>query len=280
MALINRNLKKYFRNKATVLYSLLGVFIIIGLYALFLGNMMIDFANSFAGDEARFFIDSWIMSGVIIVSTVTTTLGAYSTMVMDHEKHIDRDFLVSPMKRSKIILSYTISAFIIGTIMSLITLFAGELYILLHGSLLSFIGFLKAFGVILLSVGANSAIFYFCMLFIKTENALSAISIVVGSLVGFLTGIYISIGSLPTSIQTVVKLFPPSHAAVLMRQIFISEVFPLDQIPSYTLQYLGIEFAYDGGIITTPIHLLVLFSCMIVFYLVSLIVVSKRKEKK
>ncbi len=36
---IKRNLKVFFRDRAAVLFSLLAVFIIIGLYALFLGDV-------------------------------------------------------------------------------------------------------------------------------------------------------------------------------------------------------------------------------------------------
>ena len=38
--LIKRNLLIFFRQKSSVFFSLLGVFVIIGLYALFLGDMM------------------------------------------------------------------------------------------------------------------------------------------------------------------------------------------------------------------------------------------------
>lgn len=40
ISLIKRNLKLFFRDKTSVFFSLLAVFIIIGLYVLFLGNMM------------------------------------------------------------------------------------------------------------------------------------------------------------------------------------------------------------------------------------------------
>lgn len=40
LALVKRNIKIYFRNKGAWLASLLTVFIIIGLYALFLGDQL------------------------------------------------------------------------------------------------------------------------------------------------------------------------------------------------------------------------------------------------
>lgn len=40
--LIKRNLKIFFRDKSAVLFSLLAIFIIIALYAVFLGDVWLD----------------------------------------------------------------------------------------------------------------------------------------------------------------------------------------------------------------------------------------------
>jgi multidrug/hemolysin transport system permease protein len=42
IAFMNRNLKIFFKDKSAVFFSLLAVFIIIGLYALFLGETWTD----------------------------------------------------------------------------------------------------------------------------------------------------------------------------------------------------------------------------------------------
>ncbi|HOO43971.1 MAG TPA: ABC transporter permease, partial [Bacillota bacterium] len=74
--LIKRNLRLYFRDKATVFFSMLGVFIIILLYLTFLGDMMVSYAvdefEGVPGIDIRFMMDSWIMAGVISVATITT----------------------------------------------------------------------------------------------------------------------------------------------------------------------------------------------------------------
>lgn len=46
--------------------------IIIGLYALFLGNIMVKDLQNLAGEGARFLTDNWIMAGVLSVTTFTT----------------------------------------------------------------------------------------------------------------------------------------------------------------------------------------------------------------
>nr|NLJ02159.1 ABC transporter permease [Bacillota bacterium] len=69
-----RNLKLFFRDRASVFFSLLAVFIIIGLYVLFLGDMVMMDLEGIPG--ARFLMDSWIMAGLMAVTSVTTTMGA------------------------------------------------------------------------------------------------------------------------------------------------------------------------------------------------------------
>jgi len=280
LALIKRNLKSYFRDRATVFFSLLGALIIILLYVLFLGNLIEGSASQFAGDDARFLIDTWIMGGVITASSVTTTLGAYSMMVQDQEKKTIRDFYASPLKSSSLILSYLISAMLIGLIMSVFTLVLAQFYILLHGSMLSLLSVLKVLGVIILSVLASSSMIFFFMMFVKSSNAMSAISITMGTFVGFLTGVYLPIGQLPASVQSVVKAFPPSHAAVLLRQIMMNEAMPLEQVPSEFKSFLGVQFTTGTTIMSVPLHLLVLIGTAVVFFILSMIVIKFKKEKE
>ena len=76
-------------------------------------------------------------------------------------------------------------------------------------------------GVILLSVVSSGSMVLLVVSFFKTSNAFAAASTVIGTLLGFLAGIYIPIGTLPDYLQTIVKLFPVSHSAALFRQILM-----------------------------------------------------------
>ena len=53
-----RNLKLFFKDKAAVFFSLLAVFIIIGLYALFLGDVWTDSFSDVPG-HASLWIPGW-----------------------------------------------------------------------------------------------------------------------------------------------------------------------------------------------------------------------------
>jgi multidrug/hemolysin transport system permease protein len=147
-----RNLKLFFRDKASVFFSLLAVFIIIGLYVLFLGNMLTS-NMEWMGDSARFVMDSWIMAGLLAVTSLTTTMGAYGIMIEDKTKKVLKDFTASPVRRSALVGGYILSSFIIGVIMSVITFVLAEVYIVAYGGeLMSLAGMLRVFLCILLSV--------------------------------------------------------------------------------------------------------------------------------
>ena len=202
-----RNLKVFFRDKSSVFFSLLSVFIIIGMYALFLGDV---WSSNFAQiKNIRFLMDSWMMAGLLAVTTVTATMGAFGIMVEDETKKYNKDFLSSPLKRSSITLGYLFSAFIIAVIMSVIALIVIEIYIVLSGgSLLPVAGFAIVLLLIIVSSFSNTAMMFFITSFFKSQNAFATASTIIGTLIGFLTGIYLPIGSLPSAVQMIVKLFP------------------------------------------------------------------------
>ena len=90
--LIKRNLKLFFRDRTSVFFSLLAVFIIIGLYVLFLGNMMAKNFKELLGDNARFAVDSWVMAGLLSVTSITTTMGALGTMLRIKQRKSQKIF--------------------------------------------------------------------------------------------------------------------------------------------------------------------------------------------
>ncbi len=284
ISLIKRNLKVYFRDHMSVFFSMLGVFIIIMLYLIFLGDMMVNYAlsevNDSFGVNIRFLMDSWIMAGVITVATITTTLGAYGVMVMDNSSKVINDFKVSPIKRTTLVLSYILSAFIVGVIMSLLSLAFGETYILISGGkLLSFIGFFKTLGVIMLSVLMSSSIIFFIISFIKSNNAFGAVSTVFGSIIGFLMGVYIPIGNLPDGVQSIIRFFPFAHPAVLMRQAMMSEAVDLSYMPEEFMVFTGVNFKYNDIILPVFGHILLILGISILFFILGVLVISKKRRK-
>ncbi|WP_426349080.1 ABC transporter permease [Alloiococcus sp. CFN-8] len=278
-----RNIKLYFRDKTSVFFSLLGVFVIIGLYVLFLGDQVEQSVGELPG--ARFLMDSWIMGGVIAVTAITTTMGAFGQMVDDKVKKNYKDIYASPLKRYKIAGGYLISSYIVGVIMSLLTFLLAELYIVLSGGeLLPFNHIIKVIGIILISVLASSAMIFFMVSLFKTNNSFATASTVVGTLMGFLMGIYIPIGVLPSSVQTFIKAFPLSHSGTLLRQIFmevpISVTFkgiPLEEVEKFKSE-LGVVYKVGDEILTPSLQIGFLLITAVVFYLLAILSISRKNK--
>lgn len=284
MTIATRNIKLFFRDKSSVFFSLLAVFIIIGLYVLFLGDMMVQgMAENM--ENPTFLINSWVMGGMLAVTSITTTMGAFGVMVEDRSSKILKDFYASPFKRSKLAAGYIISSFIIGVIMSLVTLAVAEIFIVAKGGeWLSLTNLFKIFGLILISVLSSSSIVYFIVSFFKSANAFATASTIIGTLIGFLTGIYIPIGSLPSSVQFVIKIFPPSHAAALIRQVMMqqaSEISFANMPPGfadYFDQFMGATYKFGDHLVTTGESILILLITTVVFYGLSIINISRKMK--
>lgn len=278
-----RNLRVFFKDKTAVFFSLLAVFIIIGLYVLFLGDV---WSSSFADVEnARFIMDSWIMAGILAVTSFTTTMGAFGIMIEDRAKKITKDLVVSPIKTTSLVGGYILSSVIIGIIMSLVTLVLAEVYIIIGGGeLMGITTFIKVLGLILLATFTNSAIVLFMVSFFDSLNAFSTASTVIGTLIGFLTGIYLPIGQLPTAIQWLIKLFPVSHAASLFRQVMMQSPlsvgfkdFPVEYVDGFR-EFMGVTFSFNEYLVTPIISVVILVVTGLVFYGLSVIKLSAKRS--
>jgi multidrug/hemolysin transport system permease protein len=278
--LVTRNLKLYFRDRASVFFSLLGVIIIVGLYVLFLGKMMVDYSTQLVGESARFLMTSWIVAGVVSVTAITTCNGAFGIMVEDTALNRLRDFKVSPIKRWQLVLGYVLAAMVVALLMTLFTLVLGELYIYLDGGeILGFLSLIKVLGIVLLSVFSSSAFIFLIMAFIKTQNAFGTASSIIGTLIGFLMGIYIPIGNLPTGVQTLIKLFPLSHSGVLLRKTMMNEAMDIELLPEEFKTFLGLTYKLNGEVMGDIYHLLYLSISGLVFYVLAIVIISKKRDK-
>ena len=280
-----RNILIFFRDKTSVFFSLLAVFIIIGLYVLFLGNVMTSSMTSVLGTNARFILDSWIMAGIISITSITTTMGAFEAMVNDKSNKILKDFNSSPIKKWELALGYILSSVVIGIIMCLAALVLAEIYIMAYGGhLLSLIAYIKIICVIIISVISSSAMVFLLVSFFKSSSAFATGSTIIGTLIGFLTGIYIPIGQLPSAVQTVIKIFPVSHSGALLRQIMMNDATSaaFANAPAGTLEQFNIDMGVNfqfGSYTSTPfLSVAILAVAAVVFYGLAIISIARKSK--
>lgn len=286
-SLVLRNNKVFRRDKTQVFFSLLSVLIVIVLYGVFLQKMQINAIEQVtkATPATIAMVNEWLVAGLLSMIPVTTTLAAFAIAIQDLESKAAADFLTAPISRAKIQLSYVLNAFFIGCFFSLFTLIAWEIYIVaIGGQLLAVGAMIKVIGFILLSVLLASAFNMFLVLFVQSLSAFSTLSTIVGTLLGFLCGVYVPFGVLPGFAQNLIMYFPISHTTVLLRDAFmqnsIQTVFvgaPDALVQDYKINY-GIVYEMNGHLLAPSTSLLVIVMTTIVLGILS-ILIFKRKNK-
>ncbi|MFR6312044.1 ABC transporter permease [Anaerofustis stercorihominis] len=281
-----RNLKIYFRQKSTVFFSLMSVFIIILLYVLFLGKNLTSSLDANGINGVENLVNSWVMAGIISVASITTTMGAFNVMVEDRVKNLSKDFFSSPIKKVTIVGGYVLSSYIVGFIMSVITFIAAEVYISISGGeILSFTSVLKVLGIILISVFMSSSLVFFIVSFFYSQGAFSTASTIIGTLIGFVTGIYFPISVLSNSMQWLIKLFPLSHSATLLRQVMMTEPIRISFENAGILRVnefkesMGIILKFGDYTLTPAMHILILLVVGIIFFILAVLNISRKSKR-
>jgi len=271
--LIKRNLMLYFRDKAGVFFSMLSILIIIALYALFLSG----------GFGDPLILDSWLMSGILAVAAITTSIGALEIIMSDKINKVAKGFYAAPVKRSHITAAYIISPFVVGVIMTTLTAIGFSIYIIARGGQMpGLVGLLQLVGVILLANITGTAILCFIVSRIKSMNVWGTVGSIIGVLSGFLMGVYMPIGQLPTAVQYAMVAFPPFHAAMLFRQILMGYAFDTLYAEGASRadiaaasDLLGATFSFGDFTITPLMSVLYLAVAGVVFFGLSVMKMRK-----
>ncbi|MBC2255723.1 ABC transporter permease [Listeria ivanovii] len=284
--MISRNLKLYFRDRTSVFMSLLTILIIIGLYAIFLGNNMEQMFKEASEKTIGVaeLVNTWVIAGILSITPVTVSLAVFSLKVQDEELSIARSFAISPASRWRIVLSYIASGLIASFLLSLVTLFVGEMYIwLTGGAILPPESWLSLISIMLINVICCSSIMFFVTSLVKKASAFSSVSTIVGTVIGFIAGIYLPIGSLPDTVQTMMKCFPFTYGASAIREIMTKE--PLQQVFSgntealkTTKEMIGVTIYWGDNNVTMALSLFILVGFALVFGILS-VILMKRQTK-
>lgn len=286
LSFARRNLKIFFRDKTSVFFSLLSCFIILGLYILFLGDTYAEGMKDLLDkDTTKLLVGVWTMAGLIAVTAVTTALGSLEPMVNDRSTKVLKDFSASPIKRSSLTGGYLISTFMVAIIMTTMVFIATQLYLFSLGLEPYALGvYLKLLALIILAVIAGASMVVFIVSFFSSQSAFGVVSTIVGTLIGFVTGIYIPIGSLPSGVQTVVKLFPISHVALLFKQVMMGDLInssfanaPAEASQEFS-NVMGMSFSFGGKEFTELASVLLVLGYSAVFLIIAWFNLSKKRK--
>ena len=169
--------------------------------------------------------------------------------------------------------------------MSLLTLIISQIYLAYSGvDVLNFKELIEVFLVILITSLSNSAMILFIVSLFNSEKAFSTASTIVGTLIGFITGIYLPISMLPDSVQIIVKLFPTSHGISILRQIFMKKQMDISfaDIPTNYIdefkESMGVVYYINDKLLSNTTSIFILIASTIIFFFLAVLVLYRKKK--
>ena len=239
IGLTKRNLLVFFKDKQSILFSMLTSIIVFGLYLIFLKSTFVDAINGVLNiipalsllikqEDLKMFSDLILLSGIMGSAMITVPYNCLMIVVRDREANVDKDMLATPVKRWQIVLSYFTSAALSSIIMTAIILTVGMALLSLRGDMhMSIESLLKTYAVVAVGSISSTALFIGVVMLFKTSSSSAAFS---GILSAAVIGAYIPVSQFSDRVQTVCNIFPGSHAVIMLRNTLMGGL--LDSIDS------------------------------------------------
>lgn len=230
LGLIKRNLLVYFKNKSSILFSMLTPIIILVLYLFFLKVNLVDAINSAASairdlvdsKDIDSFINGLLLCGIMGSAMITVPYNTLTSLVNDRESKVDYDLSATPIKRPKIILSYYISSALSAFIMTSVVFTIGLVIISLGNPMhIGTSSVIALYGLILLGSMSATAIFMPMLILFKNTAAVSAFMGIISAASGFVIGAYIPLYQFSEGIQTFCNLFPATGITALLKKTML-----------------------------------------------------------
>lgn len=283
LTITSRNLKQYLRDKGAIFFSLLSMFIVIVLMFFFLGDAnaasITGLLASFPGrdpakdkENAELLILAWTCAGIVSINAVTVTQANLSYMIKDRENGKLAAIYTAPVSRLIIAAGYVLAAWIASVIVCAATLVITEIYCVLQGMApFSAAAHLRLLGMIAANSFTYAALMYLVAALVKSSGAWGGLGTIIGTLVGFLGGIYFPIGQLAEPIAAVTKCTPVIYGAALFRSEMTAAILQdtftgiPGEVSAEFSQIMGIELTVGGTTLTAGQELAVLLICGAVF---------------
>ena len=264
LSLTKRNMRLYFRDKGAVFFSLLSMLIIIGLMLLFLGDTLSDGITEMLAElpghdtandqsKAELFTLAWTMAGIIPINAAMVALSALSSIIKDRTTGKSGAINSAPVSRICIAMSYITAACLASVVICTLTLAISEIYLCAKGmAVFTLSEHITLFGMILANSFTYSALMYLCTVFVNSEGAWSGLGTVIGTLIGFLGGIYLPVGNLSDGLVDFLCCSPVIYGTSMFRSIMTKAAAdaafsdaPTNMIEQ-TRHIMGIDFSAFG----------------------------------
>ena len=271
----------YFRDRGAVFFSLMASLIVVMLYLLFLRDSLIS-GNEGIKDMGHL-VDAWVLSGILGITAVTCSAGALQTMVTDRSDGKVSDFKVTPMGPYQLAAGYVLSTFIVGLIMSYAILVIAVAYMAMTGCPISVSGTIISAVLVIPAALSGSVIMFTISTFIKTVGAFSGMYTVVSVAIGFITGIYVPFGSMPSVIGSSAVFVPATQMSSLFRKYLAGEAMDnsMEGAAAETVAEFRMDMGFDLFIgdteFTVLMSLLYVLAVTAVFFLIAVWSVRRKQ---
>ena len=279
-----RNIKLYFKDKITFLVSLITPLILLVLFVVFLKstyeNSIFSIVEGFNLDQnlINAFTGGWLFSSVLATSCITVAFCS-GMMVIDKVNRANIDFMVSPVKKSTLQLSY-----VLANLFSVLLL-VGLIYLAFVGFYITFVDLLLIlFGIIITSL-FGTILANIIWTFTRSQGVVSGVCTLVSALYGFICGAYMPIYTMGKGMQGFVSLLPGTYATVLFRQGFLNGVLkeigktlPNEMIEGISTSF-DVKMSFFGHEVSTLGLILVITISTLVLLGIFLLINLKRHKK-
>lgn len=299
--LTRRHFLVFFKNKIRVFYTMMVPLIILAVYIVFLRslelttvkNILLENSVSLADDDPIWkmieaVVDSWMLSGILILSTITISIQTNNIIINDKENGVNRDFVSSPISKNFLIGSYFVFNFIVTLLICLIVLLICMIYLAVMGEFhITFVDFLMGLGVLALSTVTSTLLTVFICSFIKKEATLASLIAISSAVAGFVIGAYMPLSMFPRWLGNVCCFIPGTYSCSLMRFAFMntsltelqSMLMTLENGAALIEQLTGnfgfnlicfdysIEIGYQAIINVVAVFILIVMNCFSAKYL-------------
>lgn len=232
LALTKRHIKVFFKDKGLFFSSLITPIILLVLYSTFLAKV---YKDSFIKGLGGFEIDEKLIDGTVAaqlfssllaVSCVTVAFCSNIIMIQDKNDGIRSDFIVSPVRKSTMGLSYFAASLLSTLIVSFTATIACFIYISIKNCwYMSFTDVMLIIVDVVLLTTFGTALSSIVNVFLTTNGQAQAVGTIVSAGYGFLCGAYMPIKSFGDGLRNALMFLPGTYGTSLIRNHSLNGVF-------------------------------------------------------
>lgn len=248
LAIVERNLKNYVRNKGQLLGSLFMSFFMLVMFSFLMKSQMGNL------DQPM----NYLLSGVVIMTVFQTAINHSSDILSDIAGGYMKEVMVAPVSRSEICIGNIIAGAVVSTLQGTVMMVCAFL-LGLHVSILQF---LMLEIVMFVSAMTFSAVGLFLATVCRNSPAFQTVSSMVMMPLTFVSGAYIPVTIIPGFLKPIVYLNPLTYTTSIFRYIALNAF----GMSSEELVSQGMSFSINGLVISPLMGLLITLLIGTVFF--------------